>query len=96
MPKFTKLTSTGYFNRGLNLQMIGNLEEAKVLYEQAIEVDPWFCDAMDNLGLILRQEGDLAGAVDWYLRSIEIAPHNCVARQNLAVAYSHQGKTALG
>jgi tetratricopeptide (TPR) repeat protein len=86
-------SAAGYYTRGLNLQMIGNFDEAKELYLQAIELDPGYCDAMDNLGVILRQEGDLKGAIEWYRRSIDLAPHNTVARQNLAVAYSHQGKT---
>ncbi len=84
-----------FYNRALNLQMIGDLAGAKERYQEAVALDPAFCDAMDNLGLILRQEGDLEGAIDWYLRSIEVAPHNTVARQNLAVAYSFQGKTEL-
>lgn len=85
--------AAGYFNRGVNLQTSGNIEGAKDLYLQAIDLDPGYCDAMDNLGLLLRQQGNLEEAIEWYLRSIELAPHNTVARMNLAVAYSYQGKT---
>jgi len=83
------------YSRATSLQQSGEWEEAKLLYERAIEADPGYCDAMDNLGLILRQQGDLEGAIDWYLRSIEVAPHNTIARMNLAVAYDYQGKADL-
>jgi tetratricopeptide (TPR) repeat protein len=87
--------AAGYFNRGVNMQTSGDIEVAKNLYQQAIDLDPGYCDAMDNLGLLLRQDGDLQGAIEWYLRSIEVAPHNTVARMNLAVAYDYQGKVEL-
>jgi Flp pilus assembly protein TadD len=88
-------SAVGYYNRALRMQQSGDWDEAKTLYSQAIEIDPDFCDAMDNLGLILRKEGDVAGAIEWYLRSIDLAPHNTTARQNLAVAYDIQGNTSL-
>ncbi len=88
-------SARSYYNRAMGLQKTGEWDKAKMLYERAIEADPGYCDAMDNLGLMLRQQGDLQGAVEWYLRSIEIAPHNTIARRNLAVAYGYQGKTDL-
>ncbi len=64
------------------------LEEAEGLYLKAIELDPGFCEAMDNLGQLLRSQGMVEEAISWYLRSIEILPDNRVAHQNLFVLYA--------
>lgn len=81
------------YNRANDLDRQGKFEEAKDLYLKAIEADPSYCDAMDNLGLLLRRQGKLDEAISWYRRSIEVFPENRVAHQNLAVAYRRLGKT---
>lgn len=63
------------------------LTKAKKNYHKAIEADPLYCDAMDNLGRIYRSEGKLTEAIQLYTRSLEISPTNVVALTNLAVAY---------
>ncbi len=80
------------YNTAMGLADQGKLVEAEGLYREAIELDPGYCDAMDNLGQLLRQQGKIEEAVDWYKRSIEIAPGNTVAIQLLAAAYKIQGK----
>lgn len=80
------------YNDGQQLAEQGKLEDAKRLYLQAVELDPGFCDAMDNLGRLLRSQGKVDEAISWYKRSIEVLPNNNVAHQNLAVAYTIQGK----
>lgn len=80
------------YNNGVNLQQQGNIDAAVGHFQQAIELDPNFCDAMDNLGQILRSQGKIDEAIEWYKKSIEVAPNNTVARQNLAFAYQTQGQ----
>jgi tetratricopeptide (TPR) repeat protein len=80
------------YNSALALEEIeGNVEEAIELYLDAIELDPTYCDAMENLGLILRGLGNIDEAIYWYLQSIEIYPNGVAAHQNLASAYFHKG-----
>ncbi|MCC7118983.1 MAG: tetratricopeptide repeat protein [Anaerolineales bacterium] len=74
--------------------MNGNLTEAELLYRQALELDPEYCDAMDNLGQTLRQQGKIDEAILWYKKSLEVKPDNPVALQNLALAYNLQGETS--
>lgn len=81
-----------YYNDAHEAQDQGDVERAKQYYSKAIELDPEYCDAMDNLGLLLRGEGNVVGAVTWYEKSIAIEPSNRVAHQNLAVAYRILGK----
>jgi Flp pilus assembly protein TadD len=81
-----------FYNNGLKLADEGRLDEAAKEYAKAIDLDPSYCDAMDNLGQLLRFEGKLDEAVYWYKRSIAILPSNRAAHTNLAVAYRYQGK----
>ena len=82
-----------FYNDAVIHEVQGQLGEAEGLYLKAIELDPGFCDAMDNLGLLLRSQGLVEEAISWYMRSIEILPDNPVAHQNLAFAYSILGRT---
>ncbi len=75
------------------LKQKGNFAEAEKLYEEAIKLDPNYCDAMDNLGQLLRQQNKIEEAIGWYKKSLEIKPDNTVALQNLALAYNIQGQT---
>ena len=77
----------------MELEGQGVLEEAREHYEQAIELDLAYCDAMDNLGRLLRGQGHLDEAIYWYAESIKVFPDNIVAHQNLAVAFRLQGRT---
>ena len=47
------------------------LQEAEPLLRKAIELDPKYCDAMDNLGVVLRRLGNIEQAIEWYKRSIQ-------------------------
>jgi tetratricopeptide (TPR) repeat protein len=80
------------YNRGLELTSQGNLEAAIQAYRKATELDPIYCDAMDNLGQLFRRLGKLDEAISWYKRSVEVLPNNAVAHQNLAIVYRLQGK----
>jgi tetratricopeptide (TPR) repeat protein len=81
------------YNDAMNLAKAGKFEEAEGLYLKAIELDPKYCDAMDNLGQLLRQQNRVDEAIEWYKKSLVIMPDNTVALQNIALAYSFQGKT---
>lgn len=78
------------YDEAIGLADQGKLQEAEERYRKAIELDPGYCDAMDNMGQLLRRQGRMEEAVSWYKRSIEIAPDNFVAIQLLAVAYKIQ------
>jgi tetratricopeptide (TPR) repeat protein len=80
------------YNKGKEPQKAGNVAGATAAYEQAIQADPKYCDAMDNLGLIYRQTDRLDEAVRLYKQSIALAPLDGVARMNLAVAYRMKGQ----
>ena len=81
------------FNEAFNMELDGNIEEAKKLYAEAIRIDPNYCDAMDNLGRLFRLQNKNDDAIHWYQMSLEIKPDNTVALQNLGLTYKLQGQT---
>ena len=84
--------ATDVYNQGLTEEQAGNYERAIVFYKNAIELDPEYCDAMDNLGLNLKRLGRTEESIDWYLRSIEVFPENDVAYLGLGNAYRQLGR----
>lgn len=81
-----------YLDAANSLLAKGQWAESKKLFLKALEIDPNFCDAMDNLGLLLRRQGKIDEAVSWYKKSISILFYNPIAHLNLASAYQIQGK----
>jgi tetratricopeptide (TPR) repeat protein len=76
-----------FYSAGHAAALKKDFSNAKLNYQKAIDTDPLYCDAMDNLGLIYRSEGKITEAIQLYSRSLEISPNNEVALINLAVAY---------
>lgn len=50
----------------------------------ALEIDPNYVDALNNLGNILRKQNQLEVAEKMYRRAIDVAPDFCEAHMNLA------------
>jgi tetratricopeptide (TPR) repeat protein len=75
------------YNEAVQTEDGGDLAAARDLYVKALELDPTFCDAWDNLGRVHRWLGELDQAISCYHRSLEILPGNPTALMNLGVAY---------
>ena len=75
------------YNQGVEFDTAGNIDSAIESYKAAIELDPEYCDAMDNLALVLRKTGNYEEAAAWYEKSVEVAPDNSVAHMGLANTY---------
>jgi tetratricopeptide (TPR) repeat protein len=80
------------FNDATDAEKSGNLERAITLYQQALQLDPKYCDAMDNLGVIYRNQGRVDDAIALYKASLALAPDDRTAHQNLAVALRAKGQ----
>ena len=80
------------YDRANDAERERDVARAEALYREALQRDPAYCDAMDNLGLLLRRQGRVDEAIEWYRRSLAVQPRNRVARINLATALSLQGK----
>lgn len=67
-------------------------DEAIVLFERAIEVDPNLAIAWNGLSLAQRQKGNLEAAVDAGQRLVELEPDDPLSHTNLSILLMRQGK----
>jgi tetratricopeptide (TPR) repeat protein len=81
-----------HYLKGLKHQDNREHDAAISEYLKAIESDPDFTDAMDNLGLNYRATGRYDEAERWYDKSLSIRPKNKAAVVNLAVLYRLKGE----
>jgi tetratricopeptide (TPR) repeat protein len=79
-----------YRKRGLELQSIGDLENATVFYQKAIELDPAYAAVYNDLGVIYEAQGWQDRAEDSYLKAINIDPDYLSPYSNLALLYENK------
>jgi predicted TPR repeat methyltransferase len=76
------------------LHQRGQLDAARSLYEQVLEIAPRQFDALHLLGVIARQEGQAERAVELIGDAIAIDPAHAGSRCNLGAALQDLGQTA--
>jgi Flp pilus assembly protein TadD len=87
-PKDTAVLSEfGYLE-----QKNGHIEHARVLYEEALAIDPNLVDVATNLGVIDAQKGDLRGAVKLLQEAFRLAPGKSNVGIDLARVYCAEGQ----
>lgn len=79
-----------YRAQGLESQSAGNLDSAMALYQKAIELDPMFPDAYNDLGIIYEAKGYNDRAEEVYVKAIKLDPAYLSAYSNLALLYENQ------
>jgi type IV pilus assembly protein PilF len=67
---------------GINVAQRGLWREAIYRWEKAVELDPTYASAYNDLAIAYEHEGMLAKARKAYEKAIEIAPNNANIRQN--------------
>ena len=80
------------YNSALDAFRSNQLDEAIELYKQAIEEDPRFVEAYDNLGRVFRSKNMSDSAIYYYNKSIELFPKGVFANQNKAIVYFYDEK----
>lgn len=79
------------FNRGVANHLKGNLKEAILDYEEALNRRPKFALGYNNLALARRQTGDFGAAEEAALQAIKLDPNYAPAYFNVASI-----RTAIG
>lgn len=89
---FTYLQRTArlYRIQGYELQRLGNIEGALALYQKAVELDPSYSIAYNDLGIIFESKGMIDRAEESYLRAVRADPTFLSAYSNLAVVYENK------
>jgi len=67
---------------GWDVAMHGLWKEATVHWQKAVEIDPTYAAAWNNLGIAYEQQGQFAKAREAYEKAIGLDPNNNFIRQN--------------
>ena len=67
---------------GIDVAQRGLWREAIYRWERAVEIDPTYAAALNNLAVAYEHEGQLDKARKAYERALEIEPNNLQIRQN--------------
>jgi len=76
-----------YRMQGLEYQRIGNLDAAMAMYQKAIEMDPMYAVAYNDLGVIYETRGYATRAEESYLKAVKVDSNYLSAYTNLALLY---------
>lgn len=84
--------SRGHFNRGVELQRKGDLERARLAYEEALKLSPKRVDALSNLGLVYLNLGAHDKAIERLSQALAIQSDLHMVRLALAFAQFRTGQ----
>ena len=79
------------FQKAVELQQNGALNEAEQLYRQILETAPDNADVLNLLGLIAQTRGLHSEAVNWFYRAAASAPEHFPIFFNLGISLSASG-----
>jgi tetratricopeptide (TPR) repeat protein len=82
-------------NQGAGLLKDGKFEQARSLFQGALEKDPQRAEAYNGVGVTFYARGDLDEALAWYKRSLEVDPRFGDAFYNMACVYALQNQPEL-
>ena len=82
---------TGHYNLAVTLEAARQPDAAKQAYCKALEIDPWYPEALNNLGILLHDQGSLDAAKICYARAMAARPGYDDAEYNFATAESNCG-----
>lgn len=81
---------------GLAWHHLMAIGEARSNYERALQLDPNYADALNNLGATYFAERRYKAAIHYYQRALALSPNSAVYLVNLGTAYFAQGKKDSG
>ena len=67
---------------GITVAQRGLWREAIYRWERAVQIDPKYAEALNNLGIAWEHEGDLVKARAAYEKALELEPENALIKQN--------------
>ncbi|HEV8485010.1 MAG TPA: tetratricopeptide repeat protein [Blastocatellia bacterium] len=83
---------TARFNRAVELQRQGALQEAVAEYQALLNANPNYVEALANLGGVLSRLGRYEESVDAYDRALKLAPQLTPLLLNLGIAHHRAGQ----
>jgi Tfp pilus assembly protein PilF len=71
-----------YVDFGIEMAQRGLWREAVFRWQRAVEIDPTYAEAFNNLAIGYEHAGDLGEARKAYEKALTLAPNNAQIRQN--------------
>ena len=93
-PRGRRDSSERWFQRGLECEQSGAVQDAIKAYESAVALDPGSAGAWLNLGTIFFNTRQFARAESYYKRALEADPEYALAHFNIANLYDERGNYA--
>ena len=78
----------GYHSKGNALVMLGRLEQARVAFEKALEINPNASSMHSNYGDCMQKLGFMKQAEESYRRCLELNPNHTLTKFKLAAFIS--------
>ena len=79
-----------FYSKAIDFSKKEDWNNAIKNYKLALEKDPKFVYAWDNLGICYRRSGDYDKALDAYKKSVALDPTGRMPLQNIAITYVYQ------
>ena len=67
---------------GIKVAQVGLWKEASYRWERAVEFDPTYASAWNNLAIAYEQQGNFEKANEAYEKAVQLEPDNLLIRQN--------------
>jgi Flp pilus assembly protein TadD len=80
-----------YRSEGYKMQMGGNIEGARQMYEKAVAMDPRYAEVHNDLGVVYENLNQVDRAISMYKKALEIDQSYLPAYANLAFIYEKNG-----
>src|SRR5262247_3088046 len=81
---------------GINVVQRGLWREAIYRWEKAVELDPTYAEAYNDLAIAYEHEGQLEKARKAYEKALELSPNNTQIRQNYELFKEINDRTGSG
>ena len=81
---------------GINVAQRGLWREAIYRWEKAVEIDPTYAAAFNDLAIAYEHEGQLDKARKAYEKALELEPNNAQIRQNYELFKEINDRTSAG
>jgi tetratricopeptide (TPR) repeat protein len=82
------------YDRAVDLVADGQLDDAITVYEQAIDLDPTFADAIHGIAMAYADKGMFDDAITYGRRLVELTPDDTLAHTSLSMFYQRKGMIA--
>lgn len=93
--KVVKLHQLSVFEEALLCDENGDVRQARLYYQKAIDEHDCAPDAWCNLGIIDSKDGNYARAIDCFTQCLKLNPRHYEAHYNLANLYAEVGNHGL-